>query len=329
MRICIISTGALPTPLIGDKYSGMEREANWLVRGLEELGHNVSLIAKAGSYHPLRGELYEIDDENVISSLVNNAGLSFDVFIDFSHNKVLPKRRQDLTNIIEQYQVQSLTGTGKNMVLISEGQRDGKFKGIKCPIIRQHIDLSKYPVWTGPRENYLLGLAQIIPEKRIDWSAQVAIETGVPVYIFGPQWTPPAYKAVLDKYVADYPDLVHIASDIGGEEKLDFLQKARCLVHFPGALNFVEAGSIITLEALACGTVPILSRNGCHGEYVVHGINGFIVDSVEEAVAIIKSGAVDKIDPMVCRESVEWADYHNMALEYQALCEKIVAGERW
>jgi hypothetical protein len=57
--------------------------------------------------------------------------------------------------------------------------------------------------------------------------------------------------------------------------------------------------------------------------------NGFIVDSIEDAIEIIRSGEVDKIDPKVCRASVEWADYRNMAKEYEILCERIMRGDRW
>jgi glycosyltransferase involved in cell wall biosynthesis len=325
MNLVVISTASLLTPPV--RYGGMETESYLLVKGLEEIGHNVTLVAKHGSYSP-NGGLIEVDDEKQIPFALDVSG--YDAIIDMSHNKMISHaHRGENLPIIEQYQVMSMTGEGYNPVLISKGQRDEKFNGIDYPIIYQHIDLRSYPLYTGKRENYLLTMAQIIPEKRIHWSMEVALRTSIPVRIFGPQWTPSDYRVKLSEHTSRRPELISLSDDIGGEDKVREIQHARCLIHFPGDLGFVEAGSIITLEALACGTPVILSDNGVHREYVTDGVNGYIADSVEEASEIISGGGIDEIDPVECRKSVEWSHYPNMAKQYERLIERVCAGERW
>jgi glycosyltransferase involved in cell wall biosynthesis len=331
MRICVISTASLQTPPSADGYAGMERESYWLVKGLEEIGHSVDLIAKSGSYTPKHGRLLEIEDgkQTPRVAVENNLDKTTEVFIDMGHDKDLGHALPNLP-IIEQFQVMSMTGSGRNVVLISRGQQVAKFPQYpNVPIIYQHIDLDRYPVWGGARENYLLYLGQVVHEKRVDWSIRVALKLNIPIHVVGVWWTQPDYKKMLDELQELRPDLVHFHGEMGGEEKLEMIQKAKCLVHFPGALGFVEAGSIVTLETLACGTPVLLSRNGVHDEYVQQGKNGYVVDSWQEAADIIASGKVDKISPLACRASVADKHYDRMAAQYAKLCERVIAGDTW
>ena len=43
----------------------------------------------------------------------------------------------------------------------------------------------------------------------------------------------------------------------------------------------------MVVEAMACGTPVIASRRGSMGEIIEHGVNGFLVDSHDEAMAAI------------------------------------------
>lgn len=324
MNICVISTASLQTPPTA--YGGMEIESYLLTKGLEELGYHVTLVAKLGSYWP-NGGLIRVDDEKQIPYRVSPSG--YHAIIDMSHDKTLSHAHKgENLPIIEQYQVMSMTGEGYNPVLISRGQRDGKFGGKDWPIIYQHINLSAYPLYTGEREPYFFFMGQIIEEKRVDWSIRVALETGSPIKVRGPWWGDGKYSELLRNTAKGHPE-IDLGDNVGGEEKINLISHARAMLHFPGAKGFCEAGSIVTLECLACGTVPILSRNGVHEEYVRNGENGFIVDSPEEAIDLIKHSAIDEISPEVCRKSVEWAGYLDMAKQYDVLIAKTVRGDRW
>jgi glycosyltransferase involved in cell wall biosynthesis len=52
-------------------------------------------------------------------------------------------------------------------------------------------------------------------------------------------------------------------------------------------------------EALACGTPVIASNRGSMPELIDHGVTGFLVDSVDEAVDAI--GRINEIDRAACR----------------------------
>ena len=41
------------------------------------------------------------------------------------------------------------------------------------------------------------------------------------------------------------------------------------------------------IEALACGTPVIAWRNGSVPEIIEHGVTGFVVDSVDEAITCV------------------------------------------
>jgi glycosyltransferase involved in cell wall biosynthesis len=326
MNICVISTSALLTPPTA--YGGIEKIAWLTVAGMSLLGHTVHLIAKRGSKTPPNGSLFEIDNDHQVIEICDHLSEKYDtmIFIDESHDKLLSIIRPDYLQI-SRYQVMSLTGNPRCPVLISKGQRDAKFGGADWPIIYQSIDFDQLPLFPGKREDYLLYLGQKITEKRIDWACEVAAKTKCPLYIHGPGWGQPECHNLIRGYEILYPEYIYNEGEVGGEEKIYKLQHAKALIHLPGALNWCEAGGIAVLEALAVGTPCIVSRNGCLPEYVQNGANGFVVDSIEEAIDAVHY--IDNINPIVCAASVEQFNYRSQAKHYEDLCRKAARGERW
>ncbi len=77
------------------------------------------------------------------------------------------------------------------------------------------------------------------------------------------------------------------------------LGSARALLHL---ISFDEPFGLSVIEAMACGT-PVIARNrGSMPELIDHGVTGFLVDSVEEAVAAISR--IGEIDRAACRAAV-------------------------
>ena len=71
----------------------------------------------------------------------------------------------------------------------------------------------------------------------------------------------------------------------------------------PAALDVLGLPAPATVEALACGTPVIAWRNGSTPEVIRHGINGFLVDSLEEAIAAV--GALERLDRARVRSHFE------------------------
>ena len=83
---------------------------------------------------------------------------------------------------------------------------------------------------------------------------------------------------------------VEFIGEISEREKAEFLGDARALL-FP--IDWPEPFGLVMIEAMACGTPVIAFRRGSVPEVLEEGVSGFIVDTVDEAVA-----AVARIDTL-------------------------------
>ena len=100
--------------------------------------------------------------------------------------------------------------------------------------------------------------------------------------------------------------------EIGGERKNEFLRGASALL-FP--IDWAEPFGLVMIEALACGTPVIAWRNGSVPEIVEHGVTGFVVDSIDEAIACVRR--ISEIDRSACRRAFEERfDSRRMARDY-------------
>lgn len=107
---------------------------------------------------------------------------------------------------------------------------------------------------------------------------------------------------------------------VGGAERVRTLGAARALLHL---VNFDEPFGLSVVEALACGTPVIASARGSMPEIIDHGRTGFLVNSVEEAVAA--EARIGEIDRAACRQAVaDRFSVDRMADRYLALYRRIL-----
>jgi len=79
------------------------------------------------------------------------------------------------------------------------------------------------------------------------------------------------------------------------------------------------------IEAMACGTPVIAFGRGAVPEVLAHGVNGFIVDNVEQAVSAV--ARIGEIDRAQCRRSFEQRfTAARMAGDYLRVYENLLAG---
>jgi glycosyltransferase involved in cell wall biosynthesis len=115
---------------------------------------------------------------------------------------------------------------------------------------------------------------------------------------------------------------VRFIGAVGGAERARTLGAARCLLHL---INFDEPFGLSVIEAMACGTPVIARTRGSMAELIEHGITGFLVDSVDEAVAAIAQ--VGELDRTACRQAVmDRFTVDRMADAYLALYRSILGG---
>src|SRR6202044_185535 len=96
----------------------------------------------------------------------------------------------------------------------------------------------------------------------------------------------------------DRGDVVYKGS-LGGQDRMTALGSARALLHL---VNFDEPFGLSVVEALACGTPVIAFNRGSMPELIDHGVTGFLVDTIDEAVDAI--GRVGEISRGACRAAV-------------------------
>jgi len=101
------------------------------------------------------------------------------------------------------------------------------------------------------------------------------------------------------KPLLDHP-LVEYIGEIGETEKESFLGNAYALL-FP--IDWPEPFGLVMIEAMACGTPVIAYRKGSVPEVIEDGVNGFVVDNIEDAVdAVQRIGGLSRLQ---CRHRFE------------------------
>lgn len=115
-------------------------------------------------------------------------------------------------------------------------------------------------------------------------------------------------------------DRVDYRGVVGGADRLRALGQAKGLLHLIG---FAEPFGLSVIEAMACGTPVIAYPKGSMAELIEHGVTGFLVNDLDEAIGAI--GRLDEIDRGACRRAVEERfTVDRMADEYLALYRRIL-----
>lgn len=166
---------------------------------------------------------------------------------------------------------------------------------------------------------YLAFLGRVSPEKRPDRAIKIAARAGMTLKI----------AAKVDKADQDYweetiapliarHDNVEFIGEINEAQKAQFLGNATALL-FP--IDWPEPFGLAMIEAMACGT-PIIAFNcGSVPEVLDHGVSGFIVETIDEAVeAVHKACSMDRHLVRATFDARFTAE--RMARDYVALYER-------
>ncbi|USI71446.1 glycosyltransferase family 4 protein [Sphingomonas morindae] len=114
--------------------------------------------------------------------------------------------------------------------------------------------------------------------------------------------------------------IAHVGA-VGGAARTAMLGAAAGLLHL---INFDEPFGLSVIEAMACGTPVIAMRRGSMPELIEHGVTGFLVDDIEEAIAAVPRLA--EIDRAACRAAVAARfSIDHMADRYLDLYRRIAA----
>ena len=170
--------------------------------------------------------------------------------------------------------------------------------------------------------SYRVFLGRIAREKRPDRAIAIAKACGAPLKIAAK--VDPADVGYFESEIKPLLDdpLVEFIGEISETEKGEFLGHARALL-FP--IDWPEPFGLVMIEALACGTPVVAFRGGSVGEVIEHGVTGFVVDDLDQAITA--AGRVDALDRGVCRDAFdERFSATRMTDDYIQIYSRLVAG---
>ena len=170
---------------------------------------------------------------------------------------------------------------------------------------------------------YLAFVGRISVEKRVDRAIEIARRAGMPLKIMAKvDSADAAYFEREIRHLLDSPGVEFIGE---GDEhaKHELLANAAALL-FP--IDWPEPFGLVMIEALACATPVIAWRNGSVPEVIEHGHTGFIVESMEEAIAAVHR--LDQIDRTACRDAfARRFTAERMAQDYVDVYRTLLTGE--
>src|SRR5437868_2657194 len=130
------------------------------------------------------------------------------------------------------------------------------------------------------KRNFVLALGRICPEKGFHLALDAAERAGVPLLIAGQVFPYPSHEAYFDKQIR--PRLgreARFLGPVGFTRKRRLLSAARCLL-VPSLV--AETGSLVAMEALACGTPVVAFPAGALAEIVEPAVTGLLVSDARE-----------------------------------------------
>jgi glycosyltransferase involved in cell wall biosynthesis len=171
---------------------------------------------------------------------------------------------------------------------------------------------------------YLAFLGRISPEKRVDRAIAIAIACGQPLRIAAKvDRADRDYFEREIRHLLDHP-LVEYIGEIDEPQKPAFLGGATALL-FP--IDWPEPFGLVMIESLACGTPVVAFRGGSVPEVIDHGLTGFVVDTLDEAIDATRQ--VSSLDRRQCRAVFERRfTVARMAADYLRLYESLQARRR-
>jgi len=201
-------------------------------------------------------------------------------------------------------------------VAISDADRDDRLD--YAATIHHGIELNDFALQEEPG-GYLLFFGRIHPDKGTAEAIDVARRVGVPLTIAGIIQD----RDYFERFVEPRLDGEHVRyiGPVGPRRRGGLLGGALALLHL---VNFDEPFGFSVVEAMACGTPVIAGRRGSMVEIVRDGENGFLVETLDDAVAAVR--AAGTLDRKRVRASVEGRfDVNRMVDDYLALYQRVVA----
>ena len=336
MRLGILGSISWRTP--PRHYGAWETVVHNLTEGLVARGHEVTLFATqdsvtAAKLHAVCPRPYSEDpdlDPNVMVPLHISEAMEMAGEFDLLHNH-LDFMPLTYSGLIETPVLTTIHGFSSEKikaiyykyasnpyVSISDSDRDPRLNYVAT--VHNGIDLSEFTFRANPAGDYLLYLGRFHPEKGVHLAVQVARQVGLPLVISGIHQDLEYWQNEVEPFVDGQQ--VRFVGPSDREERDALMGNALACLHL---VTRPERFGLTIVESLACGTPVIAMDLGSPREILGHGISGFLVSSVEEAVEAVRS--VHTLDRGDCRRCVEERfTVDHMVEGYLRVYERLLVG---
>jgi glycosyltransferase involved in cell wall biosynthesis len=328
-------------------YGGTERIIAYLVDGLADLGHEVTLFASAdaetrATLVPVRDQALRLDPNPLKSAIAAHLAMldevrsradDFDVihfhlshFLHFPFFEHMPERT--VTTPHGRLDYADLAGAYRRwprfpMISISYRQRLPLSQANWIGTIHHGLPPNLYePVQRHEATaGYLAFLGRLSRDKRPDRAIEIARRSELKLRIAAKVGEDDrAYFHDTIEPLIDGVDVEYIG-EIGEAQKEEFLGNAAALL-FP--IDWPEPFGLVVIEAMACGTPVIAWDSGAMSEIIDEGVSGFIVRSTSEAVDAVRR--LPELDRTLVRTTFEQRfSAARMVDEYAAIYARLAA----
>jgi glycosyltransferase involved in cell wall biosynthesis len=303
-------------------YGGTERVVSYLTEELVRLGHDVTLFASgdsettakliAAAPRALRLDPTVKDPLAPLALMVERVRAmahEFDILhfhIDHVHLPVFrPLARKTVTTMHSRLDLAELAPLYREfddmpLVSISTAQRKPLPFANWIGTVHHGLAREVCPFNPAPRGGYFAFLGRVSPEKGLERAIEIARRAGVRLRI----------AAKIDTADQEYfqtrivPRIgepgIEFVGELNEAQKPAFLGNASALL-FP--IDWPEPFGLAMIEAMSCGTPVIAWRHGSVPEVVEDGRTGYVVDSIDAAVAALEKAA--RLDRLGVRERFE------------------------
>lgn len=320
MRILQISPSWDSTP--PQVYGPLEQVASDLTNELVRLGHQVTLFATGDSrtsatlVYELKQAVSEYRPKIRAKHLHAAFSLASSGSFDFIHNHEAGNGIRLCQRLSTPYLTCMSWLADKSienfiLSLSSDEYRRARFTSISqrqrqvlpylnwVGTVYNGIKVDSFP-FRNQKDNFLLFLGRIVPEKGPDIAIQVAKRIGIPLVIAGvvrAEW-----QSFFDTQILPHVDGHHIQWVGPADQTLkrELFSRAFALLM---PVRWEEPFGLVMIEAMACGTPVIALRQGAVSEIIVHGKTGYIADTIEDMCQYVDRISV--LQALACRIHVE------------------------
>lgn len=200
------------------------------------------------------------------------------------------------------------------LVAISQAQRD-QAKDVRWNSVVHNAVSFEGLAFRARKDDYLLQLARITPEKGQHSAIEVAARVGLPLVLAGKV----DRDALSQRYFSQHiqPRLgkgVRWLEEVSGDEKAELIAGAAAMLY---PIEWEEPFGLAMVEAMISGTPVLAFARGAAREIVEAGLTGFVARDVDEMVSLVP--AARQIDPAACARRASFRfSTERMAEGYEA-----------